>query len=473
MATIVQPPNNWTAGVLNGRNPYGSIGSKLSNVYGSGQAGNYAQPGMMNNLPDWLRSQYSFDGGQGEDSRGQWVHNGRGTITDKSGKSIYQVGYDDGDENVIDRDKVWYDPELGLVTDPGNIKQVDRIGTKDILGSLAFVFGGPMALEALGAGGVGAAAGGAGEGMSLEAMLESLGAGNSMYAAPGAAEAMNAGLMAELGGAGAGAGGIFSGLGNIPGLEQLGSLIKSNPLKALSLASSLFGGGGSSGRPGGGGGMNINDLLNLAMGGGQYAQQRSNLGDFRSDINNMVNVGTAGVTNDDRAGARNLVKGVYDGSISGDEVFNRVPGLRALSDRGAEDIARRWSRSGESGVNDPHAMRDWVGYNNELTSKAWNSEMDRASRIGGFDFNPAGMAGRGLDALGQYYGGMNKNDNQLWALLGSMLNGGGSGGGGGDGGNIWDVLGGLFGGGGGDDGGDGFLGEGPSWYDTAGETINV
>ncbi len=449
MATYSGAPQNWTAGILGGRNPYGRIGSKISNAYGTGMTGGYAQPGMMESLPPWLRAQYASDGGQGEDGRQQWVHQGRGTITDQSGKPIYQIGYDDGDENVIDQNAVWYDDELGLLTDPGNIRQKDRISTADILGGLAFVVGGPMALQALG----GAGAGGSwlGEVGMPGWAAEGGAAGGSWLGEVGLP-----GWAAE-GGAAAG-GGALSG---IPGLEQLPSFIRNNPMKALSILKALGGlggGGGANSRGfapnGGGNGMpNFLDLLGIA---GQHYNGQQNLDDFRGDIQNMYNAGTAGVTNDDRAGARGLVRGVYDGSISGDEVFNRVPGLRAMSDREADDISRRYSRNGEvmglnSGSPDSHAMREWVRYNNELTTKAWNSEMDRASRIGGFDFNPAGMAGKAMDAYGHVYGEKAKGDAALWAALNRAFTSGGAPGSS-AGENIWKSLLGLFNGtGGGDD----------------------
>lgn len=133
-----------------------------------------------------------------------------------------------------------------------------------------------------------------------------------------------------------------------------------------------------------------------ALGGyrGNQLNQR-----FGNDINRMIDVGTAGVTNNDRAGARNMVRGVYDGSISGQDVFNKVPGLRAISDRGYNDIARKMSAGGDADPQSSARMKEFADYNNELTSKAWNSEMDRASRIGGFNFDPSNMAGRGLQAL--------------------------------------------------------------------------
>jgi hypothetical protein len=121
--------------------------------------------------------------------------------------------------------------------------------------------------------------------------------------------------------------------------------------------------------------------------------------DYSSDIERMLQIGTAGVTNDDRAGARNMVRGVYDGSISGEDVFNKVPGLKAISERGYNDIARKMSAGGDADPQSSARLREFADYNNELTSKAWNSEMDRASRIGGFNFDPSNMAGRGLGAL--------------------------------------------------------------------------
>lgn len=174
-------------------------------------------------------------------------------------------------------------------------------------------------------------------------------------------------------------------------------------------------------------------ILDLLLGGanaagGRYLDNRR-LGDFRQDINGMMDIGTAGVTNDHRSGARDLITGIYDGSISGDEIFNRVPGLRALSDRGADNIMRKMSARGQGQPMDENsgAMREWLEFDKELSSKAWNSEMDRASRIGGFDFNPGTVAGSGLRALGEFYGQQQTADNGLSSNIGRLLGGKGEG----------------------------------------------
>lgn len=175
--------------------------------------------------------------------------------------------------------------------------------------------------------------------------------------------------------------------------------------------------------------LGINNLGDLGLAGlGKYFQNQNNQG-YKEDFNNMITVGTGGVTNADRAGARNLVTGVYNDTIPQDQIFNNVPGLRAISDRGAADIGRQMSAHGDSDPQSSARMREFINFNNDLTSKAYDREMNRAMQVGGFNFNPSAVAGKGMDALGSIYGN-NRNDiNSLAALaarggLGSGANGG-------------------------------------------------
>lgn len=215
--------------------------------------------------------------------------------------------------------------------------------------------------------------------------------------------------------------------GGFPDLGSLGTWMQNNPLRALSLGNTLMNalGGGSSGgarRSGSNGGFNMPGILDLLGLAGQRYQGNQNLGQWRNDVNNMISLGTGGVTNDDRAGARGLVRGIYDGSISGDQIFSRVPGLAAMRDRGEQDIMRRNSRFGEFG-GDPHSTKDFIDYNNDLVSKAWNSEMDRAMKVGGYNIDPSAMAGQGLRALGEIYGAKSGLDASTWAALNRLMGG--------------------------------------------------
>jgi hypothetical protein len=347
------------------------------------------------------------------------------------------------DVNMLnDQNAVEWDDEFGWMTNNKNVKSNDDWIQKMMPLFAAAGLGGPALFHALGIGGTGAGvateAGGGGYGMGLEG-LQAGGAG------AGAGQSLGGGLAA---GAGGGAAGGLGGL--LGGLGKLGT-------GGLSMLAKLLGGGsGGSGAGGGGlGGGGVNDLLKLLLSGaGTHYGNKQNK-NYEGDINRMIDIGTAGVTNDHRKGARDMVTGVYDGSISGEEVFNRVPGLRAISERTGNDIERKWSAKGEAGVNDPHQMREWTQFNNELTTKAWNSEMDRASRIGGFDFNPAVAAGMGMNAYSQLDYNQRMNNNDMFDALSRFLGGGG---GGSNGGGIWDIFRGAF-----DDEGIAFPGDGGSF----------
>lgn len=195
----------------------------------------------------------------------------------------------------------------------------------------------------------------------------------------------------------------------------------------------------------GGGGDDLYNFLGsiLTGAGGMAASNKINQG-YRDDINHMIDIGTGGVTNDDRSGARNLVKGVYDGSISGDAIFDKVPGLRALSDRGAADIGRQMAAHGDSDPQSSARMREFTQFNNDLTSKAWDSEMNRAMKVGGYDINPSAMAGQGMRAIGDIYGNQRQDLSGLAALLSKGAGPGGLAGG------IGSVLRSVFGGNGSD-----------------------
>lgn len=161
----------------------------------------------------------------------------------------------------------------------------------------------------------------------------------------------------------------------------------------------------------------------LTTGATGYANNQNNQ-NYRGDISNMMSIGTGGVQNSDRAGARDLVRGIYDGSISGDQIFNRVPGLRDISDRGAADIGRQMAAHGDADPQSSARMREFVKFNNDLTSKAYGSEMDRAMKVGGYNIDPSAMAGQGMRAIGDIYG----NNRQDLSALGSLLSSGRAGG---------------------------------------------
>jgi hypothetical protein len=329
---------------------------------------------------------------------------------------------------LLDQNAVEWDDEFGWMTNNKNIKDnedwLDKYGIWALAAPAAF-------------GTVGALGG-----------LEGLGMGAEMFGGAGAGVETGAGMFGGMDLVGAGPGWLAEGgslsqyltsMGlpsGLKGLSQLGS-------SGLKLVQSLLSGGGgapggSRGGGGGGGGNALNDLLRLALSGGAaYVNNKQNK-NYESDINRMIDLGSP-VKTSDRQGAIDTMRGIYDGSISGDQVFDRVPGLRAISERGNADIARRWSAKGESAQNDPHAMREWVNYNNELTTKAWDQEMNRMGRHAGFDFNPAATAGMGMDAFTKLDRNQRIGNNDIFRELQSLLDGSGDG-------DIFDQLAGVFGG---------------------------
>lgn len=197
-------------------------------------------------------------------------------------------------------------------------------------------------------------------------------------------------------------------------------------LRAGGLLSSLLGGGKGtpSGSTSGGNNMPTSLADLLAQGGLGALSQRQGTGDinqYRGDINNLVQLGTGGITPADRSGAQGLIKGVYDGSISPDQVLDRVPGLHAMSLRGAADINSRFSGQGESAPNDPHTTKAWIDYNNELVNKAWDQEMNRTANIAGYNINPSTAANGGLNALGQAFRARQNLSSGTSGLLGRIL----------------------------------------------------
>lgn len=105
--------------LLDGRPVYGTFGNRVP--------GDGLNEQQYNNLPEWLRSQYR----RLEDEGGTPFYSlsSGGTIRTQDGREVYQLGNEsaavgEGDGSVINWEEVWYDPELGLVTSPSNIRSV-------------------------------------------------------------------------------------------------------------------------------------------------------------------------------------------------------------------------------------------------------------------------------------------------------------------------------------------------------------
>jgi hypothetical protein len=377
----------------------------------------YGRAGLVSQqTPGYFQTNPQSEGGDSYTSINPRVQgHGTGAVIDDS---WVQIGDNQGQgwhsanatSGIKDFSKLKWDDEFGLLSPYDNVQQDDSIMGNYAPWLIAAIAAGAYGLD--GMAGAGAAQGATGTGaMDMGYGLTEVAQGMGM-APTGVGDAALAGAGA---GAGGGAGNGYldpitldpatpslgpqdmlsytggSGAGGIP-WQQILKTGGSSLLKAI------MGGGGSGGSGnGGGGGMGLLDLLNL--GGQGYVQNRDRQ-QARDDIFKMIDVGNAGIGNEDRAPMKNLVKGIYDGSISGDAIFDRVPGLRAISDRGYDDIARKMSAAGDAGPGSSARMREFAKFNNELTTKAWNSEMDRAGRWGGYDFNPGQMAGQGMRALG-------------------------------------------------------------------------
>lgn len=457
------------------RNPYGQYG-RLQDYISPAGSGRYQTAAgwtpQSSGLPSYLQNQFyqtnTNSGGDGGTDSTVWNRN-QNTL-DRNGRHVIQVGDPNGwgdraHDWVRDPSQVTYDEDLGYVTDPHNLHDTfyDQSAGRRAAPFIAAFLAAGGGLAALGAGGAGAGlgggealAGGTGafdSGIGLDAMAGGPWAGGEGLAAGGTG-AFDEGIGLDTMGGGpnplAGAGADASGGMGRPSLSTLS--------RGGSILSRLLGGGQQSGTNTGGssnnsGGNGLSGLWDLISGVGLGALGRNmgnnTQGQFRNDINNMLSIGTGGVTNDDRAGARNLIRGVYDGSIDPSTVLDRVPGLRAQSERGASDINRRFSAQGENAPNDPHATREWVGYNNDLVRNAYGSEMDRAARIGGYNIDPSQMAGRGLQALSQFNQNQQGLDQGTMGLLQRLLGGGGGSGGTN---SIFQALSRMFGGGDNNDG---------------------
>lgn len=431
-----------------GQNFYGSIGRP---IYTS-----HAQD--VSDLPDWLRNQFQQTTDESGTPNG-WSIGGAsgGPLRDQNGHDVIQVGDNSSDENIIDWNRVRWDPTLGLVTDPGNRQNKDRGGRFGqavglMLAAMAgYVGGGLMGLWGAPEAGMGMLA----PGMEGQAALES--------------QLLNQGIMpgtAEWTAAGGGSFGGATGSGTIPGTESIPNVdmpttpdvdpsrmidykpggnslwdmarqVYNSPARqGLSWANTLrqvlgsnSSGGGTMGGTGNeeGSGMDLGGILGslLNIGGSAYLNNRNN-NNYRDDINHMIDVGTGGVQSSDRAGARNLVRGLYDGSIDPSTVMDRIPGLAAMRDTMHSDLSRRMSAAGDSDPASSARMREYMQRADTMNYQHYNQELQNAMQIGGFNFNPGTMAGLGLAGLGRIYGNnMQANAGNMAALNRAL--GGGSG----------------------------------------------
>jgi hypothetical protein len=377
-------------------------------------------------------------------------------------------GYSEG----LDPSQFEWDDEFGVLTQPGNVGRIDdansnRWGSAIMAALIGANVGMINATGGFGTGGgatndpysgIPEDAGWDFNGIADNPALTPPGGGP-----PGGGPEVSGPPAPEVTGSGnIGTGPGGTGTASFPGMPagfDIGRFLSQYGMRGLSLLGPLLGGGGNgSGTPGrgGGGGGGMGSLLDLLLAGGARAAGNRNENNYRDDMNNLINIGTAGVTNDDRAGARNLVRGVYDGSISGEEVYNRVPGLRAQADRMAADRGRVVAAGGDGSPIHENArwMREFQDRDYELVSNSWNNEMNRAAQIGGYNFNPGQVTGQVARAYGDMANQRTQDDSALFSNLARALSGNGNT----TGQGLWNLISDLFGGGG---AGDGF------WNDVA------
>lgn len=110
--------------LLNGRDPYGTV----SQYYGRNNQNWLNDPNAdLSGMPEWLRNQYRWN-----DREGSWELNNRsGVLQDQQGNRVVQIGNQSqavggghSDGSVRDWSQVRYDPALGMVTSPENVRHV-------------------------------------------------------------------------------------------------------------------------------------------------------------------------------------------------------------------------------------------------------------------------------------------------------------------------------------------------------------
>lgn len=407
---------------------YGSSGSQFF----TGNA-DYQTPSFNNN-PGNYWEQYVMGGDDNGPSYGWRLKpgveqrlNGRVQL----GQSGWAGPDGEGWNEFIDPNLLEWDDEFGILTPASNIRGHDP--TSERQSSTR----GWLVMAALAAPAIAAAMGG---GAGASGGFDPTGGLNT--GGPGWALEGGAGASA---GAGAGSSGFLNTLGN--GARSVMNSGIGRSLLGMGI-SSLTGGGSSGGggngiQRGNNGGGGFGDLGNLLLSGGAYARGRENISDYRQDMNSMIDRGMP-VKQEDRQPYIDIVRGVADGTISPEALYDKIPGLATLSARGKENIGRAMSERGQGQAMGENAgwMREFLDYDKELTSKYVGQYLDQASKNAGYYFDPSAMMGRGLQGLGDVYGAQNNLDSGLAAALGRFMNGGS----GSNGGSIWDDIMNIFGG---------------------------
>jgi hypothetical protein len=427
-----QPIENQLQTFLNGRNPYGTIGNAdwqdVNNPkYYSSQMSAPDESGTTNLQYQSINPDVTYH--PGADSPYGLYNDQFGAINWRPTDNPNGIKSPDGvtgyvkPDDMYDYNNLYYDDKYGLVKDIRDYRDPNAKQNGWIDAAIMAAVGGVGGMAASAAN---AAAGGASfmgvqapslarTGLSaISSLNNAANLGERSTGGPNAAARTNYGgsNMAVTNNP------LGSAAGLAPVVGALGNVLKDGGTDDPNGQKFNTGGDGTDNGEGNG-----NDLFGvlgnlLTTGATGYATNKTNQ-NYRGDINNMLTIGTGGVTPDDRAGARGLVKGVYDGSISGDQILNRVPGLAAISQRGYDDIARHMSAQGDADPQSSARMREFAQFNNELTSKAYDQEMNRAASIGGYNINPSAVAGKGIDAVTR----INSNQRQDLSSLASLLSG--------------------------------------------------
>ncbi len=468
-----------------GRNVYGRVGGNIANMIGqrSGQGSSFLDPRLamagysvnMNSMdenPSPSGQLFQFN------NQDKWNNTGTRII---DGKQYHQIGdffgdgrnqnEDDIRKIVKDPSKIIYDDEAGLLIDDENLLYrgaqddlMDMLIKGGILAGSGAVLGNAFGLIGAGAGGAGAGA----EAAGATGAFDTAGwAGTGINGSTGVSAGGGFGGVAAGAGGGGGTGGLFgnaaSGVrGGGSFLSQLGASLGISPdvmgtlntvRQGAGLAQALggiFGGGGTTGRGGSsGGGMDLMSLLGL--GAGAYQDNR-NIQQYESQINNLLDRGDP--FRNERANYITRLNELYADPSS----IEKTPGYQFAKEQGLDAIQRKMAARGMSLSGNELGEMD--KFSTGLAAQTLDKERAALMQMAGANFNPADMAGRGIQAYGNIAQMQaNRNAGVMNGLFGNSQNGNSPAGnllslfkqlfpnsGGGSSGNEEDILGYFFGG---------------------------
>lgn len=406
--------------LLNGRNAYGRVGGNIANIIGqtSANGNRFLDPRLASagyTFRDTSMDENPSASGGVTQYTGQDKWDAAGTRT-IDGKRYHQIGdffqngrnvnEDDIRKLVRDPSKIIYDDEAGLLIDDENLLYrgaqsdlLDKLIMSGIAAGSGAVLGNAFGLIGTGGGGTAAGTG----------AFDTAGwAGSGINGATGVSS--GAGSAAGLGAAAGGGGGTGGFLGNAASgvrgggsfLSQLGASLGIPPdvmgtlntvRQGVGLANTLGGifGGGSGGRPGGssGGGMDLMSLLGL--GAGAYQDNR-NIQQYESQINNLLDRGDP--FRNERANYITRLNQLYADPSS----IENTPGYKFAKEQGLDAIQRKMAARGMSLSGNELGEMD--KFSTGLAAQTLDKERAALMQMAGANFNPAEMAGRGIQAYG-------------------------------------------------------------------------